>query len=81
MWKLSPVLSLWLVEQREMELTRDAERYRLSSALPDRPTARFSARLLSGTRRRIERLNAFAGRALSSREAPCNDPCPDAASG
>ena len=81
MWTSSPELSLWLVRRRELELARTAERHRLSRARLDGSASRLTSRLLGGTRKRVERLTALVGSTFSSHEAPCNDPCPDGASG
>ncbi len=79
---------LWLAKQRHAELIHEAEQYRLAkeakqyrlaSAHSEGPTNQLSTRLLNSVRGGLGQWLASVRRALSGREAPCDDACPDGA--
>ena len=79
MWFEShPGRRLWLVQQCQQEFTRHAESGRLAQRKWSRSTG-SCADPDYGLRGWLGRLLASSGRALDPREAPCNDPRPDAA--
>jgi hypothetical protein len=80
MYKGTPEQRLWLARQRQEQLIREAQQYRL--ARRDRPVGHRSVghrsagliRILSGP---LRGSLAVARRAISGYRAPRADPCPD----
>jgi hypothetical protein len=77
MFQGTPEQRLWLANQRHAELIHEAEQYRLASANRDEPADHLSARLFSTIQAGLGRPLASVQQALSGREAPCDDTCPD----
>ena len=79
MWfETHPGKRLWLVQQRQLEFARYAESGRLARGEWSRSTDSCDDPAY-GLRGWLGGLLVSAGHALDSREAPCNDPCPDVA--
>ena len=80
----TPEQRYWLAKQRQTEQIREAALYRLARSQPDESidhirVSRFASLRTRLAQVRFGRVRALVARAISMGEAPCNDPCPDAA--
>ena len=74
MFQQEPQQRLWLINQRNAELTHAAQQERLARAHSDEPPGHPRTRLLDSLRTGIGRAFTAVRRALSAPEAPCAEP-------
>jgi hypothetical protein len=77
MFRGTPEQSLWLVTQRQAELIREAEQYRLATPIRGDRADNLSTPRFTSIRTSLAPLFALVRRARSGREQLCDDPVPD----